>query len=388
MHSAKGNNSLKKISVLCAVFAFLIAGCSDSEAQNPENTQITENESLFVFEKTAARKITDGQDNFLVSFEINDGKISASVENKDFGASRSEIIPPEGYSVSDSPEDMCRIITDNTDNGNIPDIIELTFFGGDGKNVCRFYQIKDNALKEISLYNDGEKVPYIASSLFYRSERRKFIASIIVDESAGLVTDISDMVKIRTYTFDPDECTLTGMLEELVPENTLYFGYAYWGLANNTVRYFTDATLPVSDPDNYKEVSDGDNSPLFYFKTDDGRFPDTASLKEILHRLFKDDLADSIFENAPQKYRDFDGELYTLMGRSSHDPSLGMLTFSSYTVLEDGEKIIYSSRQEKYDDSGKFTGYVDGGDFTLKKQTDDDGNDKGWIITGYRYPYS
>lgn len=380
---------MKKIPFLCVVsFAFLIAGCADSETQKTEYTDLTENESLHLINENVTHKITDGQDNFLVTFEITDGKISASVENKSFGMTRSEIIPPEGYSVSDSPEDMCRIITDNTDDGNIPDIIELTFFGRDGKNVCRFYQIKDNTLKEISLYNDGENVSYIASSSFYRSEKCKFIASIIVDESAGLVSDISDMVKIRTYTFDPDECTLNGKLEELVPENTLYFGYAYWGLANNTVRYFTDTTLPVTDPDNYKEVSDGDNSPLFYFKTNDGRFSDTASQKDVLHRLFKDDLADSIFENAPQKYRDFDGELYTLMGRSSHDPSLGMLTFSSYTVLEDGEKIIYSSRQEKYDDSGKFTGYVDGGDFTLKKQADDDGNDAGWIITGYRYPYS
>ncbi|MDD7428165.1 MAG: hypothetical protein PUK49_00090, partial [Oscillospiraceae bacterium] len=88
--------------------------------------------------------------------------------------------------------------------------------------------------------------------------------------------------------------------------------------------------------------------------------------------------------------------LYTLTGRSLRDSSLGMMTFTSYSVSADGEMITYRTRQEKYDENGVFTGYIDGGSFQLMKVTDysfiESANEYDevthWVVSEYRYPYS
>jgi hypothetical protein len=83
--------------------------------------------------------------------------------------------------------------------------------------------------------------------------------------------------------------------------------------------------------------------------------------------------------NAPQKYRDIDGELYTIVGDGGADFTLGDLTITSWE--EDGSSVTYHTKQEKFDEDGKFKEFIDGGDFTVEI------SDNGFIVTQYRISY-
>lgn len=399
--------------IAIAVFCALLCGCSlntDSGRQDDGKSPYTvsERDKEDIVSDVYTISVSDGVNNYLTSFSECDSGISVTIEDNRYNAVHSVIIPPEGFSPAFSEGGVssgafCSIISNDIDKSvTVPDIIRISFTNG-SENVCCFYTIDKGDLRKIEISapdNDGSlnSVPYINQSVLYHSEPFKFISSIVVDESAGIVPDISDMVRIRTYTFDPNSFTLTGGSEELSPDNPLYFGYAYWGAANNFAGYFTENTLNISDYDSYVEVpsSDPEDSPLFYFKVDDSRFDCTDDLKKSLRKLFSESAAEKLFDNAPQQYRDIDGELYTLTGRSLRDSSLGMLTFTSYTVSVDGEMITYRTRQEKYDENGAFTGYIDGGRFQLVKMTDYDFNENTneydelthWVVNEYRYPYS
>lgn len=402
---------MKKIWAI-AVSCVLLCGCRLNADSPPEESgtsvhSLSEQDEAPLLPDVCTVSVSDGANNYLVSFSECDSGIAVIIEDNSYHAVHSVVIPPEGFSpayqggVSNGA--FCSIISNDIDESVIvPDIIRISFTNGKD-NVCCFYTIDKGDLRKIEISApdaDGtmKSVPYINQSVLYHSEPFRFISSIVVDESAGIVPDISDMVKIRTYTFDPDNFTLTGGYEELSPENPLYFGYAYWGAANNFAGYFTENTFNISDYDSYVEIpAEGyEDAPLFYFKVDDSRFGNTEELNSSLRKLFSDSAARKLFDSAPQQYRDIDGELYTLTGRSLRDSSLGMLTFTSYTVSADGEMITYRTRQEKYDENGVFTGYIDGGSFQLVKMTDynfDDSTNEydevtHWVVNEYRYPYS
>lgn len=402
---------MKKIWAIAALCT-LLCGCSlysdnsrDESGTYSHSVSDTEDDPLLPDIYTVS--VSDGSDRYLLSFSGEESGLSVMIEDNRYNAVRSVIIPPEGFSPAYSGQvsegAFCSIISNDIDESiAVPDIIRITFTNGTD-NVCCFYTIDNGSLRKIEIsapdvYGDMQILPYITRSVLYHSEPYKFISSIVVDESVGIVPDISQMVKIRTYTFDPVNFTLTGDLEELSPENPLYFGYAYWGAANNYAGYFTENTFSVSDYDSYAEVpaDDPGDPPLFYFKVDDSRFDSVDDLKKYMRKLFSDQAAKKLFDNAPQQYRDIDGELYTLTGRSLRDSSLGMLTFTSYTVSADGQMITYRTRQEKYDENGVFTGYIDGGSFQLVKTdsysfdavSNEFGEVPRWIVNEYRYPYS
>lgn len=403
---------MRKVIVIMALCA-LLCGCSlNNGGNNGENNNephtVSEKDGKDFVSDVYTVSVSDGTNNYLISFSDSSSGIPVTIEDNRYNAVHSVIMPPEGFSPAYSEGGVsagafCSIISNDIDKSvTVPDIIRISFTNGT-ENVCCFYTIDSGDLRKIEISapdEDGalQTVPYINRTVLYHSEPFKFISSIVVDESAGIVPEISDMVRIRTYTFDPVSFTLTGGFEELSPDNPLYFGYAYWGAANNFAGYFTENTFNISDYDSYVEVpSDGpEDTPLFYFKVDDSRFDCTDDLKKSLRRLFSESAAEKLFDNAPQQYRDIDGELYTLTGRSLRDSSLGMMTFTSYSVSADGEMITYRTRQEKYDENGVFTGYIDGGSFQLMKVTDysfiESANEYDevthWVVSEYRYPYS
>ncbi|MGN1417624.1 MAG: hypothetical protein ACI4XF_12320 [Oscillospiraceae bacterium] len=399
--------------IVISVFCALLCGCSlNTDSRHPENGSdtytVSENYGEDIISDVYTISVSDGVNNYLTSFSECDSGIAVTIEDNRYNAVHSVMIPPEGFSPAYSEGGVssgafCSIISNDIDKSvTVPDIIRISFTNGT-ESVCCFYTIDKGDLRKIEIFapsEDGvsERVSYISQSVLYHSEPFKFISSIVVDESAGIVPDISEMVRIRTYTFDPESFTLTGGTEDLSPDNPLYFGYAYWGAANNFAGYFTENTFNISDYDSYVEIpaDDPDDAPLFYFKVDDSRFGSTDDLKKSLRKLFSESAAKKLFDSAPQQYRDIDGELYTLTGRSLRDSSLGMLTFTSCTVSADGEMITYRTRQEKYDENGVFTGYIDGGRFQLVKMTDYDFNENTneydelthWVVNEYRYPYS
>ena len=415
--SAASRRSLKRTAaeiflLLCA--AVLFGSCAGGKAPEDEDTggeQLSETSYAAEEERFTSytAEVTDGKDNFLLTVSAENGALSACLENNRYEAKNCAITAPEGFEAiippsSASGRDVCRVITNDIDpSAVIPDIIQFGFTNGETA-VSRFYCILDGELREIALYNTDipgdrpKKVPYLTRTSLYHSEPLKFIAGIVVDESAGIVPDIGDMVKMHTVRFIPEKAQLVGSFEELSEDNLLYFGYAYWGLANNAAVHFTETPFNVSDRENVTEIPDESvpEGVLYYYKVDDPRFSDTAGVMEYLREIFSEDTAQRLFGRAPQKYRDIDGELCTLIDVSSHDSSLGMLTFTSYARSQDGDSIIYRSRQEKYGEDGSFRGYVDGGDFVITKKTDwvydyEDGvyrEQHRWIVSSYRYPYS
>lgn len=405
---------MKKYALILSVLvlAASMTGCakhSDSDAASSETgasaeTQSAENGEDPPFEEYTA-EVTDGSANYLLTLSRGEKGITAVLEDNSYQASFEEILPPDGFEPlypgdSASAGDICRIITNDIDDKPVPDLIRFDFTDGENE-VSRFYMISGGKFVRLKIYESADsdaESDYLARTSLYHSEPLKFISGIIVDESAGITDNINDMVRIRTLSFDPKKQSVTCGYEELSPDDPLYFGYAYWGLANNTARYFTENVYNISDYDDYREEKNPDDpeNPYYFFKIDDSRFSDTDGLEQYLRSIFSESLARSLISSSPQKYHDIDGELYALTGQSRHDYSLGMLTFRSYRVSEDGEKITYYTRQEKYDENGKFIGYTDGGDFQLSYITDwiyhSENNEyedvQRWVVTMYRYPYS
>lgn len=382
---------------LCVLMLLTAAGCSqrineevppDSEKQHIRNISDTD----FGYSKSFT--VSDGSSNFLLTVtEGNDG-VTVTAEDNKYNASTLEISAPEGYRPIYNNSLIDILVNDIDESDKLPDIIRISF-GDGGKYVSRFFVVKDGGLKELELRDkkNGEKLPYIRRSDMYRSESRRFIDRIVIDESADPAGNISDAVKLFTYTFDPDKLSLTGRYEKLTEDNPLYFGYAYWGLANNIASCFADSNFRILKGE-AAEVHGEHNKTLYFCKTDDPRFSNTEELKEYMKKIFTSSAADKILALAPDKITDIDGHLYTLTENTPPDPTKGMLTFTGHTLS--GDSITFKTKQEVIGSSGTVTGYSDGGDFTLTKsyyeeydgETEEYTEKYSWKISEYRYPYS
>jgi hypothetical protein len=115
--------------------------------------------------------------------------------------------------------------------------------------------------------------------------------------------------------------------------------------------------------------------------------------------LFSNDIADKIFNQAPQKYKDFDGTLHAITASSGWPYGTGRLIITSYAEYntDSRKKKIYDTQQELLDDYGNIIGYADRGSFTIEyysnmseavpnyPQNCYSASPQGWIFTSYNY---
>ena len=410
---------LRKI-LICALMTAALTACADREGE--ENIPAaSESAAVLQEEDTTAEapfteyslKLRGETENYMIIIRRgeHENEISVTVENNRYQSREFIITAPYGYDVylpysSADASTVVRLIANDIDDTPIPDILQFTFYlseYGAGSasdepepaySVSRMYTVDETGeLREIRIVTPGDpenEIPetvhdYLDKTQLYHTEPQKFIYEISVDGSVfdenGQVRPIERRVKIRTMTFDYENSRLILGSEKISEENPLYFGYAYWAAANYAAQNFIISSFNVSDFDNFVEKTSPEGVVEYYFKINDSRFADTDDLLDYLNAVFSDTAARKIFSEAPQKYTDIGGELYGIVGDGSFDYSLGTLTFSGMEISED--RMLFRSRQEKYDEYGSFTGYTDGGNFVISR--DEEG---AWRVVQYRYPYS
>ncbi|MBQ5333677.1 MAG: hypothetical protein J6K92_10555 [Oscillospiraceae bacterium] len=418
-----------KKKMFLAIYAalFLLSGCKGGtpEESVTEASYLSEETTNAAGEISAAEsepfssysfELKGAAENYLLTVKQGEypDEIAVTVENNRYETRDFVITAPSGYTPSfpysqDGASGAVKIITNDIDDTYIPDIMQFTFNITQEEldkspdnaiyNVSRMYTVdRDGELREIKMVSsedpdrDGEyeeiSHDYLDRTMLYHCEPDKFIYEITVDESSlydeeGNPRPIESRVKIKTLKFEYSIPRLVADYEEITESDPLYFGYACWAAANSAAQYFTMTTFNISDWENYieKPRPDDPDAMDYYFKIDDSRFESTKDLKKYLNGIFTPTTAEKLFLNAPQRYTDIDGELYGIAGDGGYDFTLGTLTFSDVTVTEN--KMVFRSRQEKYDDSGNFTGYTDGGNFVIERC-----EDGLWRVSEYRYPYS
>lgn len=343
--------------------------------------------------------------------------LTLTVEDNTFGFSTYHVTPPANYSVAlpysqEYASQVCTVIKSSDETHTYPDLLKIDFYLSNFEEdslpytVSRLYSIVEpgNQLVEVevfdttgafetaggleyddysSLTKDGEsaadaeyfeRLDYIPESYLYQTEPLKFMpAPEVYEDSAGRLS-----AKVVTYTLNPDDMTMRRAYEPLSTDN-VYYGYMAHAVAGDIYQYFIATSLNVSDYENYIEIpaENGEQS-RYFFKVDDPRFHTVQELRDYVSGYFSEELADYMFANAPQKYRDIDGELYTILGDGGYDDTLGKLTITDF-VWQDNT-ITYHTKQEKFNENREMS-YIDGGDFIIEFR--DDGS---FIVTKYRYP--
>lgn len=344
--------------------------------------------------------------------------LTLTVEDNTFGFSTFHVDPPANYSVAlpysqEYASQVCTVIKSSDETNTYPDLLKIDFYLSNFDNdslpytVSRLYSILGNQLVEVEVYdttgylsefdaavtaaaspvNDEtastvaaeeeyfERLDYIPESYLYQTEPLKFMPEPIVtaDETTGELS-----ARVITYALNPDDMTMRREVEP-VPTDSVYFGYMAHAVAGNIYQYFIATSLNVTDYDNFIEISsEGEEQSSYFFKVNDPRFHTVQELRDYVSGYFSEELADYMFANAPQKYRDIDGELYTILGDGGVDETLGKLTITDF-VRQDNV-ITYHTKQEKFNENYEMS-YIDGGDFIIELR--DDGS---FIVKKYRYP--
>lgn len=373
--------------------------------------------------------------NYMITAAPNETRtgLVLTIENNNFEYSTFNVYPPEGYAVylpysQTSAASVCTVIRGAESGGTLPDLLKIDFYLADAENealpyvVSRLYTVADSGEmiqikvmgkpqeasvrtlavsyaisqpeedkeKDNNTIDDAayELVPleYIPESSIYQAEPmnpQKFMAAPIVTA----LDDGNFDVKIVTYELNADCTEMIYTEEDCTPENPIYFGYAAHAIAGEIYKYFRTTSFNVSDYDNYVEIpSTNGESSQYFFKVDDPRFSTVQELRQFAEKYFAKNIVDEMFLSAPQQYRDIDGALYTIVGDSGYDETLGKLIFTGEMeedLTTDVKNLSFYTRQEKFDENHEFTGYIDGGKFSLEF-TD---SEPGFIITQYRYPY-
>lgn len=408
--------------------ALLLSGCSGTDkGQETADTSLPAEGLPIQAGETSAEtspepfsgysfELRGAAENYLITVRPGEypDEIAVTVENNRYETRDFVITAPTGYTPS-FPYDQSfassavKIIKNDIDDTYIPDIMQFNFDitqeeldkSGDNAvySVSRMYTVdRDGELREINVVSsedaDGDGMAeetvhdFIDRTQLYHSEPDKFIYEITVDDSDlydenGDPRPIESRVRIKTLKFEYNVPRMVAGYEEITEDNTLYFGYACWAAANSAAQYFTMTAFNISDWENYVEMprSEDNSASDYYFKIDDSRFDTVKDLKRYLKSIFTPQTAERIFAAAPQRYMDIDGELYGIAGDGGYDFTLGTLTFSDVSVTED--RMVFRSRQEKFDETGNFTGYTDGGNFVIERC-----EDGLWRVSEYRYPYS
>lgn len=340
--------------------------------------------------------VSDGENNYMitVSNQDNGSAFNIITEDNAFNYSEFTLKAPENYTLNvpfsqDDASCVCSVLKNTADDQVVPDIIQFIFYLDNFDTeeelpytVKRFYSIKDNAFTEVEVYDtSGEKMDYIPEFTLLRTEGTVFMPVPEVE----FAEDGSVSVDLEVYDFNADDMTLTKRDQSADFEtDKLYYGYAAKAIADNIAKYFTTTSLNVSDYENYVEVDslNSDTGSSYFFYVDDPRFSTKAELESFVKKYFDAKTTDEMFINAPQKYRDIDGKLCTIVGDAGIS-YIGDITITGFNYNEKAGTISYNTKAERFDENGKFIEFIDGGDFTLEINT----KDQSFKITQYKLNY-
>lgn len=340
--------------------------------------------------------LNDGENNYMITVSAtdSDSELKIITEDNAFNYSEYTLTPPENYTLNipysqEYASGVCNVLTNTADDRTVPDIVQFIFYLDNFDTeeelpytVKRCYSVKDNEFTEIGVYDeDGSKMDYIPEFTLLRTEGTVFMPTptVTFDDNGDASVELS------VYDFDTDELTLKKRAQSTDFEtDKLYYGYAAKAVADDIAKYFTTTSLNVSDYDNYVQFdslnSDG-GSMMFYF-VDDPRFKNVSELENFVKKYFDAKTTNEMFINAPQKYRDVNGKLCTVVGDAGV-LYIGDITITSYNYNEKTSTITYKTKAERYDEEGRFVEFIDGGDFTLEVNP----NDQSFKITQYKLNY-
>ncbi len=340
-----------------------------------------------------------GEKNNYIATVSSDGKggMKCVLENSDFETEEFFFSPPEGYSCilpesSANADRAVNVIRNDFDDTPIPDLIEVMFSKDDGKggtlNAAKYFAPdNEGKLREIVIYDKTGETGTVISRYLDRihpnhTEADKFIYEITVgdytDDEGHLLTP-EERVGIKTIAYDPMQFRFVIDYEMIHESNPLYFGYAYLAAANTAARYMTVELMPGFDRSDHIEMTDENGETVFYYSTG-SKLKSMKNLRDTLCTVFSSTFADRLIENAPQCYIEKNGKLYSRENTLSPDTSYGILTFTDTEISKNS--MLFRSRQEKYSESGSFTGYTDGGNFVISATPSGR-----WYVTEYRFPY-
>lgn len=119
---------------------------------------------------------------------------------------------------------------------------------------------------------------------------------------------------------DPSPQELMGFQEDVL---------AAYDEAARLYDWFDLAPMPLDESDSVRE---GENT---YFRVLDETITSTKELRSRLERVFTSELAEEIFNKAPDQYRDFDGKLYAIPGGRGTNLYLLDKTVQAERISED-----------------------------------------------------
>lgn len=340
--------------------------------------------------------LNDGENNYMITVSAaeSDSELKIITEDNAFNYSEFTLTPPENYMLSipysqEYSSSVCSVLTNTADDQTVPDIVQFVFYLDNFDTeeelpytVRRFYSVKNNEFTEIEVYDtDGNKMDYIPESSLLRTEATVFMPTptVTFDDDGAASVDLS------VYDFDANELTLKKRVQSTDFEtDKLYYGYAAKAIADDIAQYFTTTSLNVSDYDNYVQLdslnSDGGSTMLYF--VDDPRFKTVSDLENFVKKYFDAKTTNEMFVNAPQKYRDVDGKLCTVVGDAGF-LYISDITIIGYNYNEKTSTITYKTKAKRYDDEGNFVEFIDSGDLTLEVNP----NDQSFKITQYKLNY-
>lgn len=121
-------------------------------------------------------------------------------------------------------------------------------------------------------------------------------------------------------TIDPSPQELMGFQEDVL---------AAYDEAARLYNWFDLAPMPLDESDSVRE---GEST---YFRVLDETITSTKELRSRLERVFTSELAEEIFNKAPDQYRDFDGKLYAIPGGRGTNLYLLDKTVQAERISED-----------------------------------------------------
>lgn len=352
---------------------------------------------------------SDGENKYMITVAINSTSdaFELTLEDSQFGFSTFEITAPQDYALNipfsqESGSSVCKVLKNSYKEKILPDILEFTFYLNNFDNedspysVKKFYAVNNGQLSEITLIDSemdrpdnafddiimnsaGSVMDYCTDFSLRNTEAGIFMPPPEVE----FTEDGSAQVTIYNYCFDPDEMTMVKYRQPVdFDSDPLYFGYAAEAVADDIAKYFTTTSLNVEDYENYIEMPSVSNPDVndYFFKVADERFPTLDKLKDFTRKYFSEKLVNEMFLNAPQKYRDIDGALYTIVGDGGMDFTLGDRLITGWDI--NGNEITYHTKQEKFTEEGEFKEYIDSGDFVINLNADGT-----FLITKYNLKY-